>query len=177
MRSARFVILMTATSLLIGCSAVRVKPLDKANPDGIPFYLPKSIVKVTTTTYNFFKEGAIAPFTSGTTVEKEIITVVDPVAAYTINQRRSIAGESTFKLEASNGALTKIETSNKEGLTEFLKGLVEGAKTLTELAKEAGQVAKPAGAITDNESPYFQALAQQKILVVKSVTITFEPLP
>jgi hypothetical protein len=166
-----------AGSLMLGCSSIHVKTLDKGSPEGLPFYMPKPLVKVTATTYNFFKEGAITPFTSGTTVEKEIITVIDPSSAYTINHRRSFAGESTFKVEAANGAITSVESVNKEGLTEFLKGLVEGANNLEEVAREAAAVAKPAGAITDNESTYFQMLAQKNILVVKSVAISFETLP
>lgn len=175
MRFAAMVLILA----LAGCSSIKVERLNRENPSGLPFYLIKPMVKVTTIEYTFYSLSQNKEIGKVRAVDKEIVTVPDTSAAYTVNHQRAFAGETKFKLERSNSYdISKIETENKEGITEFLKGLVEGAKTISEIAKEAEKAkAAPAGVITSDEATYFNALAQKDVAVFKSViNVSFEEL-
>lgn len=175
----RFIVMFLLFGLL-GCSAIDVEKLNTSDPEGLPFYLDKSMIKVTKITYEFYRVSDGVTIKTINTEEREVVSVTDKNAAYTVNQTRSFAGENKFGLERSNDHnINKVSTENKEGLTEFLKGLVEGGKTLTELAKEGakGSAAAPAGVFSEGESTYFSTLAQNGILVFKTITsISFEDL-
>lgn len=158
--------------LLVGCTSLEVKKLDAKNPGGVPFYLTKPVKRELTITYDFFLIATGAPIGTSTVKQVDIINMIDRDAAYTINHRRSFAGESKLKLERSTGAdISKIEVENKEGVTELLKGLFQGAKDIAETAASlASGAAKPAGAIDQHEATYFGTLATKGIGVRKSVT-------
>lgn len=175
MRLLMIVLILT----LGGCSAIKVERLDPNQPSGLPFYLTKPMIKVTKIKYVFYDKSKATTVQTVDTVEKEIVTVPDKSAAYTVNHLRAFAGETKFKLERLNSYdISKIETENKEGVTEFLKGLIEGAKTLTEVAKEADKAkAAPASVYSEAEGTYFANLAQKDILVFKTIVdIAFEEL-
>lgn len=184
----RIIVAIALVFIFAGCSSIKVVKFDAAKPAGLPFYLSKQMVKVSKIKYDFKKIADLGaePFYTINTVERELVMVQDMNAAYSINQSRSFLGESAFKIErssssstsASNCDIAKVETSNKEGVTEFLKGLIEGAKTVTEALKTApAGGAAPPGLVTTDEATYFNTLAGSGIIVFKSVVeIKFEEL-
>lgn len=180
----RLIIMIALAFVFVGgCSSIKVARLNPEKPDGLPFYLTKPMVKVSQVKYIFKKLPDLSEVYTIETLEKEIVTVQDKKASYTINNIRSFVGESTFKVERSSGTSTnnsdiaKVEVVNKEGVTEFLKGLFEGSKSLAEAAKTIGMAAPPPGLLTTEESNYFQKLVEKDILVFKTVEkIWFEEL-
>lgn len=180
----RIIMMIALVFVFVGCSSIKVARLNPEKPAGLPFYLTKPMVKVSQIKYVFKKLPELKDVVyTIETIEKEIVTVPDKKASYTINHIRSFLGESTFKVERSSGTgtgnsdIAKLETTNKEGITEFLKGLFEGSKSLAEAAKTIGMAAPPPGLVTPDEAAYFKDLVSQGLVVFKTVEkIWFEEL-
>ena len=184
MQFSKIIGITIAVVMIVGCSSVEVSKYDGQDPKGVPFYLTKPIVEITTVEYTYIDKASATTISSYQSEERKIINVIDKDEAYTINHRRPFAGESKMKISrsaAANGIsssdLASVEVENKEGVTEFLKGLVEGTKTLSEVAKSLGEAAAVAGAFTTGEATYFTTLAGQGIVVTKRVvSIRYEDL-
>jgi len=177
------------------CSSISVMRYDPAGtkePQGIPFYLTKPMKKVTTTKYEFRQLPGAEKVLWKTEFEVlEVINVVDTSKMFTINKPKAFAGETKFEFhrtvpavagvgDASSTDLSIVKSEDKEGITEFLKGLVEGAKSVVEAAKtakEAGGFGIMSLAGTpEKEAEFIEALFGRNILVVKSVSITLDPI-
>lgn len=181
----RLIIMIALAFVFVGCSSIKVARLNPEKPAGLPFYLTKPMVKVSQVKYVFKKTADLSEVYTIETLEKEIVTVQDKKALYTINHIRSFVGESKFTVERPTGTTTnnsdiaKVAIENKEGVTEFLKGLFEGSKSLAEAAKTISEVAPPpSGLLTTEEASYFkELLLNEKIIVFKTVEkIWFEEL-
>ncbi len=173
------VMVVFGVSLVSGCSSVRVRALNPEKPDGVPFMLTKQLVKVTTTTTRILSLRTLQVVRESGSVEREVIEVMDPTRAYSINKTRPFAGESKFSMERTNASnLAKLSVEDKEGVTEFLKGLAEGAKTLVEAAAAAKEAAGGAPAAAPPiPSETEKALLAAGYFAEQTVAVTYEPVP
>ena len=176
----KFLLLAPVLAIVVGCSSIKVTKLDSSkDPDGIPFYLTKQIVQVTTTTTTIRKISTMEKISEYTSVERQIIEIIDPTKAFAVNKTKPFAGESKFSVERTTSFnLTKVAVEDKEGLTEFLKGIVEGAKSITEAAKTAASI----GAAAPLAAPAVSGEAEKVLLAAgyyaeQSIIVTYEPAP
>lgn len=176
----KFLLLVPLLAIVAGCSSIRVTKLDSSkDPDGIPFYLTKQIVQVTTTTTTIRKISTMEEVSKYKSVERQIVEVIDPANAFVVNKTKPFVGESKFSVERTTSSnLTKVAVEDSEGLTEFLKGIFEGAKTLTEAAKTAasfgGAAPLPAPAVSGDTE---KALLAAGYYAEQSIIVTYEPAP
>ena len=167
--------------LFAGCSSVRVQKLNPKEPDGIPFYLTKQKVMVTTTTLQVrsLLHPEAPPVATSVSVNRELIEVMDRSQAYTLNKNRPFAGSSKFSMEraGANSTLNKVSEEDTEGLTDFLKGISEGAKTLADAAKTGKEAFLAAPVAPVQISDKIQdALIKNGFYLDQKVEVTFEDL-